>query len=73
MDFEIGDTVTRDGTDEQEVIWVSEDCHSIEVRCTKEPMSGWCKEGEIESNLARRYALVFKNIKAETNRVRVNK
>lgn len=53
--FQGGDLVTRDGTDVQRVIYVNEDGTAIEVECVKAPSSGWCKVGEREYNMARRY------------------
>lgn len=61
--FIVGDIVTRDGTDEQEVIDVNWAGDLIDVRCIKAPAAWedgvtWCKVGDVESNLARRYELV---------------
>jgi hypothetical protein len=70
VQFKVGDIVTRDGTDRQNVIAVGE-YNDITVECIKEPKTGWIKKGETETNLARRYALVEsegelkKRIKAE--------
>ncbi len=60
--FMPGDVVTRDGTDEQEVLWTDEEGYALEVRCIKAPASGWCQIGDKETNLARRYELVLKNV-----------
>lgn len=55
--FQVGDIVTRDGTDEHEVIEADDDL-CIRVRCTKAPREPWTEVGEEEFNLARRYELV---------------
>lgn len=55
--YGIGDLVTRDGTDVQRVISLDGDgADTGEFECVKAPASGWCKVGEIEFNLTRRYA-----------------
>lgn len=62
--FRVGDLVTRDGTDLQRVIEANGDL--ITVECVKEPLGWlqedgvtrdepWCKVGDREENLARRY------------------
>lgn len=61
--FVVGDIVSRMGADEQEVIGVNWAGDLIEVRCIKAPAAyddaePWCKVGDVESNLARRYELV---------------
>jgi hypothetical protein len=56
--FKAGDIVSRDGSDEQRVIEVYASGTMIVVECTKPPASGWCKIGDIEHNLSRRYELV---------------
>lgn len=61
--FIVGDIVTRMGADEQEVIAVNWAGDMIDVRCIKAPEPWedgvtWCKVGDVESNLARRYELV---------------
>lgn len=53
--FKVGDLVTRDGTDVQRVLEVDDDYFCIKVECIRAPLSGWCRVGEIESNLSRRY------------------
>jgi hypothetical protein len=55
--FKVGDQVTRDGSDIQEVIAVG-GYDDITVRCIKAPEAKWCKVGEIERNLAGRYIAV---------------
>ena len=60
--FEVGDVVTRDGTDEHVVVDNDpEGWGNIKVRCIKEPSTPWIKVGEEEDNLPRRYALVRKH------------
>lgn len=55
--FQVGDIVTRDGSDRQRVVEVGE-YNDITVECIKPPSSGWCGVGERELNLAGRYQLV---------------
>lgn len=52
--FQVGDLVTRDGTDVHRVI---EDVGygAIKVVCVKAPRSRWCQVGDEELNLAGRY------------------
>ena len=57
MRFEIGDIVSRDGTDEHEVIG-EDDGLTMRVRCIKPSREGWCEVGDEEINLSRRYELV---------------
>jgi hypothetical protein len=70
--FMVGDLVSRDGTDLQEVIETNEEDAPdyppdlITVRCIRAPMDGWCTVGEEESNLARRYNLVARAGAAKT-------
>ena len=64
--FQTGDIVTRDGSDRQRILEVSECGDLIHVECVKEPIgwlnddgtrdAPWCKIGETEWNLARRYS-----------------
>ncbi|MBX3488908.1 hypothetical protein [Parvibaculum sp.] len=63
--IDVGDIVTRDGTDEHRVIWMQvppgmpiEHCDFFEVVCIKAPATAWCKVGEKEKNMLRRYSLV---------------
>jgi hypothetical protein len=59
MIFKVGDLVTRDGTDIHRVTSSNDDGYlNIDVVCVRAPASGWCKVGEEETNLARRYELV---------------
>jgi hypothetical protein len=53
-----GDIVTRDGTDEHEIIEIDEWADLMTVRCVKEPHDPWAKIGEEERNLVRRYDFV---------------
>jgi hypothetical protein len=52
--FEVGDLVTRDGTDVHRVVEVG-DYNDITVVCVRAPSRGWCKVGDKELNLAGRY------------------
>lgn len=69
--WQIGDIVSRDGTDEHEILEIfnSENFHlcetdNIRVQCVKEPVvpdgddGPWTKIGEDEINLARRYTFI---------------
>ena len=51
-----GDIITRDGTDEHEIVGIDGDL--IDVVCVKAPSDPWTKVGETESNLTRRYTFV---------------
>lgn len=53
--FQPGDIVTRAGDDLQLVLDVTEDFFCMTVRCIRAPASGWCKVGDEEYNLCRRY------------------
>ena len=79
--FKVGDLVTRDGTDIQRVIRADDDvCGTITVVCIKEPLGWlnddgtrgppWCKIGDEESNLARRYSFAGDVIEGEAIEVR---
>ncbi|WP_398482528.1 hypothetical protein [Tardiphaga sp.] len=73
LDFKVSDIVTRDGSDRQRV--VETDGHSppmtITVECIREPATDelspepWCKLGEREFNLARRYGYAHDAIDGE--------
>lgn len=64
--YEVGDIVTRDGTDEHEILEIDYDWITMTVKCIKEPKiwegsdEPWIKLGEEESNLIRRYELIRK-------------
>lgn len=58
MEFLVGDIVTRDGTDEHEVIQILPGDNCMTVRCIKPPDSGWASVGDEEFNLIRRYDFV---------------
>ena len=69
--YEIGDIVSRDGSDEQLVLDIDYDYMTIKVKCIKEPSvlsfadgSGkpWCNVGNVEDNLIRRYVLLRKGV-----------
>lgn len=58
--FEVGDIVSRDGSDEQRILDIDYDWGIMTVECVKEPTSKWILKGEKESNLIRKYNLVRK-------------
>jgi hypothetical protein len=74
-DFKVGDLVTRDGTDVQRVIEADEGYGNITVVCVKAPLGWpnddgthgepWCKVGDVESNLARRYSFAGDIVEGE--------
>ncbi|MFZ5744450.1 MAG: hypothetical protein ACOY7T_08230 [Pseudomonadota bacterium] len=63
--FKPGDIVTRDGTDRQKVLEINDAGDLMLVECISEPLGylnddgtrgdPWCKIGEQEWNLTRRY------------------
>jgi hypothetical protein len=63
--WRVGDVVTRDGTDEHIITQIADRPQEfgdvMTVKCIKEPAQDgfgnppWCKLGEEESNLTRRY------------------
>lgn len=62
--WEPGDIITREGNDEQELLWIDHSLQVLRVRCVKEPPSygggtePWCRLGDIEDNLIGRYSWV---------------
>lgn len=60
--FEVGDIVSRDGSDRHEVIIGEDEWPTIRVRCIKAPDMPWTSVGVEEDNLARRYQLITKGI-----------
>jgi hypothetical protein len=60
LKFQVGDIVTRDGTDRQRVLEIDDDL--ITVECIREPVTyepgdaPWCLLGERETNVTRRYS-----------------
>lgn len=56
--WQVGDIVTRDGTDEHEILSFHAGRDIFDVKCIKEPSDTWAKVGEIETNLVRRYSFV---------------
>lgn len=70
--FEIGDIVSRDGTDEHKILNFTHPL-MMEVECIKAPTpyedgTLWTDVGEIEDNLKRRYKLVRKNKESENGK-----
>jgi hypothetical protein len=56
----VGSFVTRDSSDLHEVMSIdTPDGFSITVRCVAAPETGWCDIGAEESNLAKRYSLMY--------------
>jgi len=55
--WQVGDIVTRDGTDEHEMV-ANVDGQVMEFRCVKAPEDGWAKVGETETDMADRYNFV---------------
>ncbi len=72
MQFKVGDIVSRDGTDLQRVLEINEAGDLMLVECTKEPLGylkddmtrdePWCRLGEQEWNLTRRYSFAGRTI-----------
>ncbi len=62
--FKVGDIVSRDGTDEQEILEIDYGWGTLKVRCIKEPLlwnggcDPWIKIGEEEDNLIMKYELI---------------
>ena len=56
--MEIGDIVTRDGTDEHEIVGINESRDLLDLVCIKAPDGKWIAVGEHDSNLTRRYSFV---------------
>ncbi|NKJ77741.1 hypothetical protein [Rhizobium leguminosarum] len=64
--FQVGDIVTRDGTDRQRIVEIGEHSDIMLVECIKAPLGyrnedgsrdkPWCQVGEQEWNLPRRYS-----------------
>ena len=63
--FQPGDVVTRGGDDRHRVESVTEDGYAMTVVCIKAPAAGWCKVGEEEYNLCRRYSFAGEVVDAE--------
>lgn len=77
-EFKVGDLVSRDGTDVQRITEINEAGDLITVVCVEEPLGfleedgtrgePWCKVGETETNLARRYQYAGDVIDGATGR-----
>ena len=55
-DFAEGDAVTRAGDDVHLVKNMDEDGYCADFECVMAPADGWCKVGDVETNLCRRYS-----------------
>jgi len=63
--FKVGDIVSRDGTDLQRILEINDAGDLMHVECIREPLGWlkddgsrdepWCRLGETEWNLPRRY------------------
>ena len=58
--WEVGDIVSRNGSDEQIIESIDYPYMLLEVRCIKEDVYGVFKVGDLESNLIRRYERIRK-------------
>ena len=56
--WNVGDIVSRDGTDEHKIIAFHMSRQLIDVECTKEPDTGWTSVGDVESNMPKRYLFI---------------
>ena len=56
--FDVGDLVTREGTDVQRVAEMMEDGTCAVFVCVVAPADGWCEVGESEFNLCARYTKI---------------
>lgn len=56
--FKVGEYATRDGSDVQRVISVTD--IFADFQCILAPLTGWCEVGEVEHNAMRRYRLLTK-------------
>ena len=56
--FNVGDIVSRIGTDEQEIVGINHAGDLIDVKCIKAPHDNFCNVGDVESNIPWRYTLV---------------
>lgn len=65
--FAVGDYVTRDGTDIHRVVdaWGGD---TIKVVCVRAPKHAWCRVGDEETNMARRYRFIAKLVEPATER-----
>lgn len=63
--WRVGDIVTRDGTDEHEIVGINESRDLLDLVCIKEPADKWIAVGERDSNLTRRYSFVRPGITTE--------
>lgn len=75
--WQVGDIVSRDGNDEQEILDFAGERDFISVKCVKEPpvseglSEPWCRLGDLETNLTRRYSFVRPGLRAVTSTLEV--
>lgn len=55
MKFQVGDIVSRDGTDLHRITEVTDCGDAISVVCIRAPRDGWCKVGHEEFNMSNAY------------------
>ena len=67
--FQIGDMVTRDGSDVHRVTEIDAGYFCLTVECVKAPATGWCKVGDVERNLSRRYDYAGDIVDGEVTRI----
>ena len=60
--YEVGDIVSRVGSDEQRITKIDYSGMSISVVCIKRPHDGFCEVGDEEDNVIRRYSFVRKGL-----------
>lgn len=58
--FDVGDYVSRDGTDIHEILSLTDDKESGEFKCVKAPDTPWIAVGETEYNMSWNYTLIEK-------------
>jgi hypothetical protein len=62
--FQVGDLVTRDGTDVQRILSLGYD--TLTVECVRAPDDGWCEVGDTEFNMSRRYSFAGEEVAGQT-------
>jgi len=56
--LQVGDYVTRDGTDVHLVTYLTDDGTFGDFKCIREPSEKWTDVGDTESNISRRYTFL---------------